>query len=181
MATTPLDPDRPPPEALETLRTRAGAELVIRPVAADDAGRELRFLQSLSPQARYERAFSHRGLLPGELRRLVRFDVRNEIALCAVAGRRPDEEIVAVARLKKSPDGSPCEFAIAVGDAWQHQGIGWRLLVKLLEVARLAGVRQVIGHAMATNRSMLALAHKVGFALRSDPADATVTLLSIEL
>src|SRR5512147_1009886 len=120
------------PEVLERWRTAAGAELLIRPVGADDAARELRFLQSLSPQTRYERAFSHRGLLPGELRRLVRFDIRREIGLLVAAGDKPQEEIVAVARLKKSADGSECEFAIVVGDRWQRQGIGERLLQRLL-------------------------------------------------
>ncbi|MGE5339160.1 MAG: N-acetyltransferase family protein [Gemmatimonadota bacterium] len=181
MSITSFDQDRPAPEVLENWCTSAGQELAIRPVAADDAARELHFMRSLSPQTRYERTFSHRGLMPGELQQLVRFDVRREIALLAAAGRKPDEEIVAVARLRKSPDGSQCEFAIVVGDKWQRQGIGARLLGKLLEVAKLAGVRRVTGRTMATNQSMKALARKVGFELHPDPDDATVTLLSIDL
>lgn len=181
MLTSALDLDRPSPEVLERWCTRAGVEVVIRPVAADDAAREWRFMRGLSPQTRYERAFSHRRLMPGELRGLVRFDVRREIALCAATGRKPDEEFVAVARLKKSPDGVQCEFALVVGDAWQRQGIGWRLLSKLLEVAKLAGVRQVTGHTFSTNQPMKELARKVGFALTPDPDDATVMLLSIDL
>jgi acetyltransferase len=173
---------RPAPEVLERWRTPAGTDLLIRPVAADDAAREVRFLESLSPQTRYERVFSHRGLLqPGELRQLVRFDIRREIALLAAAGDRPDEEIVAVARLKKSADGGQYEFALVVGDAWQRQGIGGRLLRRLLAVARLAGIGRVNGVTLATNTSMKALCRKVGFRLRPDPDDATVTLLDIDL
>jgi acetyltransferase len=176
------DRRRDPPEVLERWRTPAGSELSIRPLAADDAGRELRFLESLSVQTRYERAFGHRGLLrPGELRQLVRFDLRREIALAAVSGGAPDEEIVAVARLKKAADGGACEFAIVVGDGWQRQGIGGRLLHRLLAVARLAGISRVSGVTMASNASMSALARRAGFSARSDPDDATVTLLSIDL
>jgi len=90
-------PARPDPRVLERWRTPAGLDLLIRPVGADDGPREVRFLQSLSPQTRYERAFAHRGLLPGELRQLVRFDIRREIALLAATGSPPKEEIVAVA------------------------------------------------------------------------------------
>jgi acetyltransferase len=176
-----VDLDRPAPEVLERWQTRAGVDLHIRPVGADDAGREVRFVQSLSTQTRYERAFSHRGLLPGELRRLVRFDVRREIALLVATGHKPDEEVVAVARLKKSPDGSQCEFAIVVGDAWHRQGIGERLLCKLLAVAKLAGIKRVTGHTLATNESMKALCRKLGFRVQADPEDATVALLSIDL
>lgn len=181
------DADAPPrrtPQVLERWRSPSGVDLLIRPVAADDAGRELRFLGSLSPQTRYERVFSHRGLLqPGELRQLVRFDIRREIALLVAAGDGAQEEIVGVARLKKSDvAGEPvCEFALVVGDAWQRHGIGERLLRRLLAVARLAGLRRVSGMTMATNASMKALCRKIGFRQRHDPDDATVTLLEIDL
>jgi acetyltransferase len=169
------------PEVLERWQTPAGASLLIRPVGPDDAGRELRFIESLSPQTRYERVFAHRGLLPGELRQLVRFDVRREIGLLAATDAPEEEQIVAVARLKKSADGRQCEFALVVGDAWQRQGVGERLLRRLLAVARLAGMKQVIGVTLATNASMKALCRKLGFTVQPDPADATLTLLSIEL
>jgi acetyltransferase len=173
--------ERPAPQILERWQSRGGVNLVIRPVGADDAEREVRFVQSLSPQTRYERVFSHRGLLPGELRRLVKFDVRREIALLAAVHEDTDEQIVGVARLKKSADGRQCEFAIVVGDAWHRQGIGERLLDKLLAVAKQAGIAQVSGVTMATNESMKGLCRKLGFTVQSDPADATLSLLSIEL
>jgi acetyltransferase len=140
----------------------------------------VRFLQSPSPQTRYERVFSHRGLLPGELRQPVRFDVRREIALLA-ATAAAGEEIVAVARLKKSDDGSAYEFAIVVGDAGQRQGIGARLLRRLLAVAKLAGIRQVTGVTLATDVPMKTLCAGLGFSVRPDPQDAAVSLLSIDL
>jgi len=169
------------PEVLERWRTPAGASLLIRPVGPDDAGREVLFLQSLSEQTRYERAFAHRGLLPGELRQLVRFDVRREIGLLAATDSSVDERIVAVARLKKSADGRQREFALVVGDAWQRQGVGERLMHRLLAVARLAGIEEVTGVTLATNASMKALCRKLGFTVRPDPVDATLALLSIEL
>ncbi len=171
---------RPDVRELVRWRSPAGVDLWIRPLAPDDAARQLRFLQSLSPQARYERVFSHRGLLPGELRQMIRFDVRREIALVAAAGEKQDEQIVAVARLKKSDDGQ-YEFAIVVGDAWQRSGIGERLLRQLLAVAKLAGIARVTGVTMASNEPMRALCRKAGFTLRPDPDDAATTQLSIDL
>ena len=170
---------RPAPEVLDRWRARDGTELLIRPVAADDAAREVHFIQSLSLQTRYERVFSHRGLLPGELRQLVRFDVRREIALLAASGRGSDEEIVAVARLKKGADGSSYEFALVVGDAWQRQGIGERLLGRLLALAKRAGIQRVTGYTLATNTPMKSMCRKLGFTVQPDPDDATVALLSI--
>jgi acetyltransferase len=172
---------RPRPEVFERWHARDGTPLSIRPMGADDAGRELRFIESLSPQSRYERVFSHRSLKPGELRALVRFDVRREIALVVTTGTPPDETFVAVARLKKDDGGHGSEFGLAVGDAWQRQGVGRRLLDTLLAVARQAGVRRVEGRTLATNTAMKGLARSLGFAVVPDPADATVTLLSVDL
>ncbi len=86
-------------------RPAAGVPLYIRPVGADDIAREVRFIASMSVQTRYERLFSHRALGPGELRRLVSFDVRREIALMTAVRDGNEEQIVGVARLKKSADG----------------------------------------------------------------------------
>lgn len=173
--------DRPAPEVIERWTSRAGVPLYIRPVGADDIAREARFLASMSAQTRYERLFSHRSLQPGELNQLVRFDVRREIALMAAVRDGSDEQIVGVARLKKSADGLQCEFAMVVGDAWHRQGIGERLLSRLLAVARQAGIRQVTGVTMSTNASMKALARRVGFSVQPDPQDATLALLTIAL
>jgi acetyltransferase len=85
------------------------------------------------------------------------------------------------ARRRTSADGLQCEFAMVVGDAWHRQGIGERLLSRLLAVARKPGIRQVTGVTMATNASMKALARKLGFNVHPDPQDATLSLLAITL
>lgn len=169
-------------DVLDRWQAADGTWVVIRPMHADDARRELRFIESLSSQTLYERTFSHRGtLVPGELRRLVRYDVREEVALVATIRRGRTEEFAAVIRLKKAPDAAPHEFALVVADAWQRRGIGLRLLEKLLEVSRHAGIARVVGYTFATNEAMKSLARRAGFHLRADPDDASLTLLEIDL
>lgn len=173
---------RPEADVLDRWQAADGTRLVIRPLRADEAGKELDFLASLSDQTRYERTFSHRDVLgPGELRKLVRFDVHQEVALVAVVQSEAREPFAAVARLKKSPAGDLFEFAIVVGDAWQRRGVGARLLDKLVDVARRAGIPRVVGYTFATNEAMKGLARKTGFKVRTDPADASVAILEIEL
>lgn len=166
---------------IDRWRSHAGEDLLIRSVGADDAALEVAFLRRLSPQTLYERVFSYRKLRPGELRQLVQFDVRREIALLAAAERDDGEEVLAVARLKKNAVGTQCEFAIVVSDHAQRRGIGERLLRNLLAIARQAGIGKVTGHTLATNSAMKSLCRKLGFSARPDPEDATVTLLSIVL
>jgi acetyltransferase len=174
---------RRPPEVLDQWQAADGRALLIRPLFSDDTARELRFLESLSSDARYERLGGHRStLLPGELRQLVRFDVRREVALLAAVGGSAgvdgaDEEIIGVARLHNTGEGR-CEFALVVGDAWQRSGVGARLLGRLLEVARSAGVVEVTGTTRAGNEAMKALARKLGFTLTPEPDDATLVRLT---
>ncbi|MGZ8273306.1 MAG: N-acetyltransferase family protein [Burkholderiaceae bacterium] len=172
---------RPDADALDQWQSPDGTNFVIRPLRADEAEQELDFIRSLSQQTRYERTFSHRGMLgPGELNKLVHFDVHHEVALVAAVQGAAPATFAAVARLKKS-SGGQFEFAIVVRDAWQRHGIGARLLHKLLEVARRAGVPRVIGFTFATNQAMKGLARKAGFKVRSDPEDASLSLLEIDL
>ncbi len=173
--------ERRPPEVLEQWQAADGRTLRIRPVFSDDSRRELRFLETLSSDARYERLLGHRSSLrPGELGRLVRFDVRREVALLAAVGSDADEEIIGVARLHNTGPRR-CEFALVVGDAWQRGGVGTRLLRRLLDVARSAGVVEVTGTTRAGNEAMKALARKLGFTLASDPDDATLVRLTCAL
>ena len=176
-----MEEPRESPAVLERWSTAAGVTLALRPLASDDGAREVRFLESLSPETRYERVFSHRGLLPGELRRLVRFDVRREIALAVVAGEGSEEQIVAVARLHNDAGEGPCEFGIVVGDAWQRQGIGARLLERLIALAQAAGVERVVGHTRATNEPLKQLCRRLGFSVSIAADDATVAQLAITL
>jgi acetyltransferase len=73
------------------------------------------------------------------------------------------ETEVAVARYVSNPDGESCEFALVVADNWQGRGLGRRLMEQLIDVARARGLRSMVGHVLAENRGMLALAQKLGF------------------
>jgi acetyltransferase len=178
-----VEPARAAAEVLERWQAADGRTLVIRPLFSDDMTRELRFLESLSTDTLYERLFGHRNVLrPGELRQLVRFDVRREVALLAAVAGPGGEEIIAVARLRNDDDAAGIgEFAIVVSDAWQHAGIGTRLLERLLQVARQAGVHTVTGTTRSSNVAMKRLASSLGFVLAPDPEDGSLTSLRLDL
>ena len=158
-----------------------GTALRTRPISPQDRRRHWRFLCSLSLHTRYQRLMSARGLLPGELRRMVEIDYQREMALVAIADVDGEERILAVARYVRdaADDGSgglapAAEFAIVVADAWQRRGIGSLILQRLRQIARDAGVRQLAGLTLATNRQMIALARRLGFEVSHEQDDWTV-------
>lgn len=163
---------------VERWRAPDGTTLTLRPIRPQDIRREAEFLGALSKESLYQRVFSSRGLLPGELKRLTRPDLTHEAAFVATAPASPSERIIGVARYVKTDDGIGCEFALIVADDWRRCGIGERLLNVLMDHARRAGLRSMIGYTLAANDAMRGLARKLGFSLRRDPDDATLTVLT---
>jgi acetyltransferase len=159
-----------------------GAQVVVRPIRPEDAEIEQTFVRKLSPESRYFRFMDTiRELTPQMLVRFTQIDYDREMAFVAITGKGGDETEVGVARYVTNPDGSSCEFAIVVADDWQRRGLGRRLMTQLIEVARARGLARMVGHILATNRSMLTLASSLGFTVGESPDDPTVRRATLTL
>ena len=168
--------DAYPMHLIETWQTATDVPITIRPINAGDMVLERAFLNGLSEQTRYQRLFSTRGLLPGELERLTHIDYQHEMALIATTFVRGIEQQIGVARYVKEADGD-CDLAIVIADDWQCGGLGEKLLVSLMQSARLAGIARLTGVTLATNTRMQRLARKLGVELRRDLGDPTLIKL----
>lgn len=71
-------------------------------------------------------------------------------------------------------DGRVAEFAVVVGDDFQGQGLGRRLIHRLRLLAEAAGLAGIRGDVLSENRRMLAIVRDFGFTARRNPEDATV-------
>ena len=170
-----------PSHLVEAIRLRDGTALTIRPIRSDDYGLELEFIRGLSKRSAYQRLLSPRKLRASELARLVHIDYGRELALIATTIVDGQVRQVGVARYAPEPDGSSCDFAIVIADAWQGRGLGEVLLRALLRGATLAGVPELSGLTLANNYPMRELARRVGFSVERDPYDATVVWLRLPL
>ncbi len=152
-----------------------GNDVTIRPIRPEDAELTQQFVRSLSEESRYFRfmdAVSE--LSPAMLARLTQIDYSREMALLALT-RLGDEEVeLGVARYSTNPDGESCEFALVVGDAWQRQGLGHKLMSALMDAARAQGIKRMEGEVMPGNHAMLKLAQSLGFDSEAHPEDAGV-------
>jgi len=114
-----------------------GVELTVRPITIGDVERLARLFTRLSPSSVHFRFFSPISRPPrAALLRLADVDHRRRDALVAMDG----DEIGAVARYDGRPDAGlkashQAEIAITVEDAWQHQGVGQRLALRLATLA----------------------------------------------
>ena len=164
-----------PSHLVQRLTLADGATVTIRPIRPEDEGLEQDFVRSLSDESRYFR-FSEtvRELSPRMLSHFTRVDYDRHMALIAVSERDGHEIQIGVARYVAGGDRRRCEFAIVIADDWQRKGLGTRLMQALMAAARGAGIRQMYGEVLASNRKMLQLTAKLGFSARFNGSDPHV-------
>ena len=153
--------------------TRKGVPCVLRAIRPEDADALQRFVRELSAESRYFRFLSTMAeLSPAMLARFTQIDYDREMAIIAVIPNdQGGERIIGVARYLLNPDAVTSEFALAVADEYQGQGIGSALMKRIATIARERGLKAVIGLVLGNNRDMLALMHSLGFVEETDPDD----------
>jgi acetyltransferase len=145
------------------LATRA--PVIVRPLTAEDRLGFQALVRSMSPGSRYGRFQSALNeLSTATLAMLTQVDQTSHVAF--VAQSLGDASLIAEARYVVDVDKASGEFAIAVTDAWQGQGLGAYLLDILCRTADSAGLPRLEGEVLRTNSTMQALAIKAGFTAR---------------
>jgi len=132
--------------------------LTVREIEIDDVERLRRMFHRLSADSVYRRFFSpiHEPTRSALLW-LASVDHLGRDALVALDG----DEIVGVARYDTRTGASAAEIAVTVEDAWQHQGLGKRLAVRLAKRAIARGIESFEATVQPDNRSALGLLRKL--------------------
>ncbi len=154
-----------------------GTDIEIRPIRPEDAELEKEFIENLSPQSRYYR-FMHtlKQVSPEMLVRFTQIDYHRELALVAIVRKEGRLIEIGVSRYALNIDGNSCEFAVVVSDQWQHLGIGYILMEKLIEAARLKNISRMEGVILRDNQPMQRLARSLGFTITPHESDDEVVL-----
>ena len=167
---------------------RGGGQYVVRPIHPDDATMLQALVRSLSQESRYFRFVSSlTELPPSMLSRFTLIDYDREMALVAVYKERKagddgemieTERIIGVSRYITNPDSSSCEFSLVVADDFGGRGLGSRLMLSIMEVAREKGLAEIEGLVLSNNPGMLKLMKGLGFAIKPFPDDPDFRLVS---
>lgn len=157
----------------ETLALRSGRSVLLRPAHHRDAAALQRFFAALSPRSRLLRFHGAINRLPDTAAARMSTQVpARHVALVALA---QGDELAAEARYAIGDDGA-AEFGIAVADAWQGQGLGRALLLRLALHAEDSGIAALRGSVLPGNEPMLALMRSLGAELRSSGAELHGTI-----
>lgn len=160
-----------PLEFVERVTLSNGLATTMRPIRLEDEPMMVRFHATLSDLSVRRRYFQVMGLSHRTQHdRLIRVcfnDYDRDLAIVAES-RDPATgglQIMGVARLSRTGRPGVVEFAVTVGDPWQHQGVGTLLLEHLIRIARREGLTRIVGRILAENIGMQRLCRKVGFHL----------------
>lgn len=130
-------------------------QIRIRVMTRDDGATVDAVFAGLSAQSRYLRFHTPMPRLPASMRTaLLDLDGRRRLALAADVRTGDTWLPVGIARLADI-GGGRAELALAVVDAWQHRGIGRRLLAELTERAAALGYRRLVGDVLPENRRVV--------------------------
>ncbi len=164
-----------PAQLSQEIRLSDGTPLTIRPIRPEDAALEQEFVRGLSESSRYLRFMNAvRDLSPAMLARFTQIDYDREMAFIALQHTPGPGLQVGVVRYFPNPDGSSCEFAVVVSDAWQGKGLGRILLTLLLDAARESSLTMMVGYVLSHNHGMLDLCAHLGFSIGDDASDPGV-------
>ena len=167
---------------------RGGGQYTVRPIHPDDAQMLQDLMRNLSSESRYFRFVSSMvELPPSMLSRFTLIDYDREMALVAVFKERKagedgemveTERIVGVSRYITNPDSSSCEFSLVVADDFGGRGLGSRLMLSIMDVAREKGLSEIDGLVLTNNPGMLRLMKSLGFSIKAFPEDPDFRLVT---
>ena len=163
-------------------RGPAPATVRIRRIRRTDSDALERFYAELSADSRILRFLGAAGAV-GHARSqtFCTTDHEHREGFVAVACEPGGSERI-VGHLCVEPDAADsAEIAIAVADAFQHQGIGRRLLRAAVDWASRVGLRRLDATAFATNSSIVRLIRSAGAPVRIDWRGGSTCEMSIDL
>jgi acetyltransferase len=183
VASPPASNDAPPPSVARK-KLRADAEVVIRAIRPHDEPLMVKFHGMLSDRTVYFRYFCSLSLTTRtaheRLARICFVDSEREAVLVAdhTDPKTGEQSIVAVGRLNKLPDGKSAEIAVLVSDFYQSQGIGKKLLLRLIEIAREQKIARLVAEMLRDNIPMQVVLKRLGFrlSLLNDPRSVRAVL-----
>lgn len=165
-----------PSHLIRDITLKDGSRCVIRPIRPEDADALQHFVQQdMSEESRFNRFLSPlKQLSPRLLARFTQLDYAREMALVISQTEGEQEHMRGVARYTVNPDATTCEFALAIADRCQGQGMGKQLMLALFAAAVDEGLRSIEGEVLQTNRPMLGLVKGLGFTVKPHPEDASL-------
>ncbi len=149
--------------------TKDGRPFSVRPLKPADAPLIEELFKSLSPRSIFFRFLRNWKSVPPEvIAYFTKIDCELNVAMVALEKDRSGDRILGLCGILRKRGSERGEFAVVVRDEWQGRGVGAKLVVESLPAARDLGMKELWGIISPENRTMIAMANKLGFTVRKD-------------
>lgn len=150
-------------------KLKDGTTVVLRPIKPEDEILFSELFKSLSEETMRFRFFQIiKDVTHETLTRYCNIDYDREIAIVAEM-LQDKRRIIGAVRLITEPGRDSGEFAVVVGDQWQGQGLGSKLLDYMIEIGKDMKLKTIYGYVISDNVRMIHLCRKKGFEM--EPAE----------
>jgi RimJ/RimL family protein N-acetyltransferase len=144
---------------------RNGQHIVIRSQRPEDRDHLEAALARMSDESLHSRFFgAKRHFSEKEAERFLNIDFVNHVALVAVADEDNKPAIIGAGRYVVVQPRQ-AEVAFGVVDQYQGQGLGVALMRELADIARDAGINELIAEVLGSNLAMLKVFEKSGLGM----------------
>lgn len=154
--------------------------VLMRPLKPEDGALYPEFATHVTPEDTRLRFFAAIGeLSQARISELTHIDYDSAMAFIAI-----DEAtglMLGVVRLHLDKDRRSGEYAVTVRSALKGHGLGWLLMQRIIEYARLKGLEKIHGQVLAENTTMLRMCAELGFHVADDPNGAGIKLATLEM
>lgn len=157
-----------------------GSSLLTRPLLPQDAALYPEFIASVTQDDLRLRFFAAiKELSDQRIAELTRIDFARAMAFIAID--EADGKMLGVVRLHLGPDGRNGEYAVIVRSALKGHGLGWMLMQRMIDYARMIGLKDVHGQVLAENTTMLRMCAELGFDIREDMTSKSTKVVTLKL
>jgi len=162
-------------------KLKNGKSVTLRPIKPEDETLLKKLFQSLSEQTMRFRFFQViREVSHDTLTRYCNIDYNREIAMVAKMDCADEKRMIGVARIILQPGRKEGEFAVVVGDEWQRQGLGSKLVDYIIGIGKDMGLQKIYGDILSDNVKMIKLCEKKGFRLERVDEEMTKAILELD-
>jgi acetyltransferase len=157
-----------------------GTRVLMRPLRPADAALYPDFIAHVTPDdARLRFFVAIKELSDERISELTHLDYTRAMAFIAIdetAGK-----MLGVVRLHLDDDRTGGEYAVIVRSELKGRGLGWLLMQRMIEYARVIGLKRVHGQVLAENTTMLRMCAELGFHIVDDPSSKSVKVVTLRL
>lgn len=137
--------------------------ITLRPIRPEDEQSEADMIATFSAETRRQRFLTFKDITHDVLAQFTHIDYDREIAIIAEMEEKGKKKFIGVTRMITDNFDNTAEITIAIGDPWQHIGIGGKLFDYIIDIARKRNIESVWIKFYRDNVRMLTMVNNRGF------------------